>query len=423
MNVWINNFSDTGFLQRQFQTSMMECSKEALKGQLNRTNKITQINEGLKRAIQEQNPPPPPPLTAMMMQHQQQPPMIPQPQPTFDLIEFDHYLNNHQQHEVQYGDDFINDSFGELLGIINNDHPTPAQGNIAENHQVDALTEERNTLQASVDTLKEDKIELQYDLRNLQASANTIRAENEALLNQVRELRHSMNTFRTDKEVLQNQVDSLEMSARRFGEEKQALIALKDSVEREKQDLMLTFDRERKELRGQIDALKEERIISIREHEESYSKLLATTNERVRLLRETNIALEKQLKLQEEEYNHLFAHWDELSYNLKRVASETPEGEPDAKRSRSNSVEPEGEDNTFDLLVSRINDAYQQIIADQHCGPYFRQKIDGIYQQMSEHEGFFDEVYEIIKEAKQSDDVDLKKKAIKLKESWIKIVA
>ena len=320
MNVWINNFSDTGFLQHQFQTSMIECSKEALHGQIGATNKITKINEGLKRAIQEQNPPPPPPLTAMMMQHQQQPPMIPQPQPTFDLNELDHY---HQQHEVQY--DFMNDSFGELLGT----------------HQVDALTEERNTLQASVNTLKEEKLEFQYNIQGLEASVNTIRAENEALLNQVRELRHSVNTFREDKEVLQNQVNSFEVSVVRFGEEKQGLIALKDSAEREKQGLMLTFDRERKELRGQIDVLKEEKIISIREHEESYSKLLATTNERVRLLRETNIALEKQLKLQEEEYNHLFAHWDELSYNyLKRVASETPEGEPDAKRSRSNSVEP-----------------------------------------------------------------------------------
>ena len=409
---------------------MVAATTEALNNQFDKHNKITAINNGLRRAIEANNPPPPPPPPPMMMM--QQPHVIPQPQPTFDLNEFDHFLNNHQQHEVQYGDDFMNNSFSDLLGIIN-DHPTPAQGNVAtaEHHQVDALTEERNTLQASVDTLKEEKLELQYDLRNLQASANTIRAENEALLNQVRELRHSMNTFRTDKEVLQNQVDSLEMSARRFRAEKEALIAvaakekenLKDSVEREKQDLMLTFDRERKELRGQIDALKDERTTLIKEHEESYTKLVATTSDRVRLSREMNVALEEQLKLQEQEYNHLFAHWDELSYNLKRVASETPEGEPDAKRSRSNSVEPEGEDNTFDLLVSRINDAYQQIIADQHCGPYFRQKIDGIYQQMSEHEGFFDKVYEIIKEAKQSDDVDLKRKAIKLKESWIKIVA
>lgn len=420
MNVWINNFSDTGFLQHQFQTSMMECSREALEGQFDRTNKITKINEGLKRAIQEQNPPPPPPLTAMMMQHQQQPPMIPQPQPTFDLNEFDHFMTNHQQHEVQYGDDFMNNSLGDLLGI--ND---PTQGNIAEHNQVDALTEERNTLQASVDTLKQEKLELEYNLQRSQASANTIRVDNEALLNQVRELRHSVNTFRTDKEVLQNQVDSLEMSARRFREEKEALIALKDSVEREKQDLMLTFDRERKELQDQIDVLKDERTTLIKEHGESYTKLVATTSDSVRLSREMNVALEEQLKLQKQEYNHLFAHWDELSYNLKRVASETPEGEPDAKRSRSNSVEPEpeGEDNTFELLVSRINDAYQQIIADQHCGPYFRQKIDLIYQQMPEHKGFFDKVYEIIKEAKQSDDVDLKEKAIKLRESWKKIVA
>lgn len=405
---------------------MMECSREALEGQFDRINKITKINEGLKRAIQEQNPPPPPPLTAMMMQHQQQPPVIPQPLPTFDhnLNEFDHFLNNHQQHEVQYGDDFMNNSLGDLLGII--DHPTPAQGNIAENHQVDALTEERNTLQASVDTLKEEKLELQYNIQGLQASVNTIRAENEALLNQVRELRHSVNTFRGDKERLQNQVNSFEVSAVRFGEEKQALIDLKDSVEREKQDLMLTFDRERKELRGQIDALKDERTTLIKEHEESYTKLVATTSNRVRLSREMNVALEEQLKLQEQEYNHLFAHWDELSYNLKRVASETPEGEPDAKRSRSNSVEPEpeGEDNTFELLVSRINDAYQEVIADQHCGPYFRQKIDLIYQQMPEDEGFFRRVWKmIIKETKQSDDVDLKEKAIKLKESWLKITA
>ena len=397
---------------------MVAATTEALNNQFDKVNKITAINNGLRRAIEANNPPPPPPPPPMMMM--QQPPVIPQPQPTFDLNEFDHFLNNHQQHEVQYGDDFMNNSFSDLLGIIN-DHPTPAQGNvaIAENHQVDALTEEINTLQASVDTLKEEKLELEYNLQRSQASSNTIRAENEALLNQVRELRHSVNTFRVDKEVLQNQVDSLEMSATRFREEKETLIAV---AAKEKENLKDSVEK-RKELQDQIDALKEERIISIKEHEESYRKLLATTNERVKLLRETNIALEEQLKIQEQEYNYLFAHWDELTYNLKRAASETPEGEPDAKRSRSNSVEPEGEDNTFDLLVSRINDAYQQIIADQHCGPYFRQKIDGIYQQMSEHKGFFDKVYEIIQEAKQSDDVDLKRKAIKLKESWKKIVA
>ena len=410
---------------------MVAATSEALNNQFDKHNKITAINNGLRRAIEANNPPPPPPPPPMMMP---QPPVIPQPLPTFELNGFDHFMNNHQQHEVQYGDDFMNNSLSDLLGI--NDHPTPVQGNvaIAEHNQVDALTEERNTLQASVDTLKEEKLELQYDLRNLQASVNTIRAENEALLNQVRELRHSVNTFRADKERLQNQVDSLEMSARRFREEKEALIAvaakekenLKDSVEREKQDLMLTFDRERKELRGQIDALKDERTTLIKEHEESYTKLVATTSNRVRLSREMNVALEEQLKLQEQEYNHLFAHWDELSYNLKRVASETPEGEPDAKRSRSNSVEPEpeGEDNTFELLVSRINDAYQEVIADQHCGPYFRQKIDLIYQQMPEDEGFFRRVWKmIIKETKQSDDVDLKEKAIKLKESWLKITA
>ena len=86
---------------------MVAATSEALNNQFDKHNKITAINNGLRRAIEANNPPPPPPPPPMMMP---QPPVIPQPLPTFELNGFDHFIDINRLHEVQYGDDFMNNS-------------------------------------------------------------------------------------------------------------------------------------------------------------------------------------------------------------------------------------------------------------------------------------------------------------------------